>query len=114
MFYDWRFVCQDFRETLKHIDDLGELFIYCDPPYIGRHVDYYDSWDMTDERALYEMLKQSDKKFMVSTWIRNKFRVNPFVDDIWKICRKITQEHFYHVGAKEHRHSIIEAVLMNY
>ena len=41
--HEWEFLCQSFEDTISsatHSD-----FIYCDPPYIGRHVDYYDSWD---------------------------------------------------------------------
>ena len=29
-------ICQDFKETLKEISE--DDFIYCDPPYVGRHV----------------------------------------------------------------------------
>ena len=113
--FDWIFRCQDFRETLKQVDNSGKSFIYCDPPYIGRHVDYYNSWNEKDERTLCEMLKISSKRFMISTWLQNKFRFNSCVEDIWKFCRKARQEHFYHVGAKEiNRNSIVEAVLMNY
>lgn len=113
--FDWNFVCQDFRESLAQVGDKKSVFIYCDPPYIGRHVDYYNSWSETDERVLCEMLKKSEKQFMLSTWIQNKFRINHCVEDTWKFCRRITQEHFYHVGAKEiNRNSVVEAVLMNY
>lgn len=113
--FDWTFRCQDFRETLSRFDNSKQIFIYCDPPYIGRHVDYYNSWNENDERTLCELLKNSRKLFMISTWVKNKFRVNPFVEDIWKFCQKVTQEHFYHVGAKEiNRNSMLEAVLMNY
>ena len=113
--FDWTFLCQDFRETIAQVDYLKQAFIYCDPPYIGRHVDYYNSWSIEDECTLCDMLKSSRKFFMVSTWLQNKFRVNSFVEDIWKFCYKETQKHFYHIGAKEiNRNSIIEAVLMNY
>lgn len=113
--FDWKFLCQDFRETLNQLDDSKQSFIYCDPPYIGRHVDYYNSWNENDERTLSEMLQRSGKPFMISTWLGNKFRVNPCVEKVWRFCRKITREHFYHVGAKEiNRNSIVEAILMNY
>jgi len=39
---NWEFVCQDFRKTLFEVKKSD--FIYCDPPYFGRHVDYFDSW----------------------------------------------------------------------
>ena len=113
--FDWTFLCQDFRETIGQLDNSRQSFIYCDPPYIGRHVDYYNSWSEGDERTLSEMLKSSQRHFMISTWLKNKFRDNPCVDNIWKFCQRVTQEHFYHVGAKEiNRNSMIEAVLTNY
>lgn len=115
LYLDWKFLCQDFRETIAQIDNSKRVFIYCDPPYIGRHVDYYNSWSIEDEHTLCNVLKSSKNFFMISTWLQNKFRINSCINDIWQFCRKRTQEHFYHVGAKEiNRNSIIEAVLMNY
>lgn len=113
--FDWTFRCQDFRETLERLEQSKQSFIYCDPPYIGRHVDYYNSWNEADEQTLCEMLKHLRKPFMISTWIKNKFRVNPCIEGVWKFCRKVSQEHFYYVGAKEiNRNSMLEAILMNY
>lgn len=38
-----------------------------------------------------------------------------YISKLWDFCRKITHEHFYHVGAKEaNRHSMTEALLTNY
>lgn len=110
---NWTFVCQPFYETISNAG--SNAFIYCDPPYIGRHVDYYDSWDEKSENLLCEALKNSGAKFMVSTWDHTSFRKNEYVDTIWSFCQKITREHFYHVGAKEdNRNPVIEALLMNY
>ena len=90
-------------------------FIYCDPPYIGRHVDYYDSWDEESEYLLHKMLVESGAKFMLSTWDHNQYRKNEYIPSLWNDCEKRTQGHFYHVGAKEkNRKPIIEAILTNY
>ena len=110
---NWVFKCQTFEETIKEAkkDD----FIYCDPPYIGRHVDYYDSWDEKDEIKLYELLKNSGSKFMLSTWDNNQYRKNEYLETIWKDCYKLNKEHFYHIGAKEeNRNPMIEALILNY
>lgn len=110
---NWFFVCQPFYETISNAN--ANSFIYCDPPYIGRHVDYYDSWDEKNEFLLCEKLKNSGAKFMVSTWDHTSFRKNEYIDLLWSFCHKDTQEHFYHVGAKEsNRNPVIEALLMNY
>lgn len=110
---DWQFVCQDFRVTLA---DLGERdLVYCDPPYIGRHVDYFDSWDEETDRELEAVLRNTKAKFLVSTWFSNKYRTNPFLREIWDDYYVRTTEHFYHLGGKEeNRHPMTEAVILNY
>lgn len=109
----WTFVCQSFENTVSMA--AKNDFIYCDPPYIGRHVDYYDSWNEEYEISLHNSLVNSNAKFMLSTWDHNDYRCNEYLDKVWYDCKKITQEHFYHVGAKEkNRNPVIEALLTNY
>lgn len=109
----WEFICQSFEETVS-MAGRGD-FIYCDPPYIGRHVDYYDSWDEESELFLHDALVNSRAKYMLSTWDHNDYRRNEYIEKVWNSCDKITQEHFYHVGARErNRNSVIEAILTNY
>ncbi len=110
---DWHFVCQDFKSTLEQAtkDD----FIYCDPPYIGRHVDYFDSWTEQDELDLHHLLHKSGSQFMVSTWHSNKYRTNEYIRTLWQECKVVTRTHFYHVGAKEeNRNEMLEALILNY
>lgn len=110
---DWTFVCQGFLDTIAQAPK--NSFIYCDPPYIGRHVDYYDSWDEETEKSLRDALVSSNKSFMLSTWDHNDYRANEYIDTVWSFCHKITKEHFYHVGAKEeNRNPMVEALLTNY
>lgn len=110
---DWTFECCSFEETISKATPSD--FIYCDPPYIGRYVDYYDSWNEELEQKLHDTLFQSDAHFMLSTWDENKYRKNEYIDSIWSGCYKINKEHFYHVGAKEsNRNSMMEALLTNY
>lgn len=110
---DWEFICCSFEETISKASK-GD-FIYCDPPYIGRHVDYYDSWDEEHEIALRDVLYKSKARFMLSTWDENKYRKNEYIDTVWKGCYKLNKEHFYYVGAKEsNRNAMTEALLLNY
>ena len=112
-FSNWKFLCQSFEKTIS--EAAVNSFIYCDPPYIGRNVDYYDSWNEELELKLYDELNKKDVKFMLSTWDNNKYRKNEYIEKIWSSCNKITKEHFYFIGAKEeNRNSIIEALLINY
>lgn len=110
----WTFCCQDFRVTLAndlHADD----FIYCDPPYAGRHVDYFNGWNSQDESDLSDLLKRTPARFMLSTWHHNHYRTNPYIDTLWSEFQIVTREHFYHVGAKEdNRNPMVEALVMNF
>lgn len=110
---DWTFICQPFEKTIE--ESIDNSFIYCDPPYIGRNVDYYDSWNEEQEIKLYTALMKKKSLFMVSTWDHNDYRKNDYIDTLWKSCHKITKNHFYHVGAKEkNRNPMVEALLTNY
>lgn len=111
-FGDYEFKHQDFKETLSEIKNSD--LVYSDPPYIGRHVDYFDSWSEEEEIILNNGLKYSNCKFILSTWLSNKYRTNDYVFTIWEDCYIATKEHFYHVGGKEiNRNAVYEALLSN-
>lgn len=110
---NWLFVCQDFKETLKNLTE--DDFLYCDPPYIGRNVDYYDSWNEENEQYLFDILNESPSRFILSTWHSNQYRKNVFLETMWSKFHVITKEHYYHIGAKEeNRKPILEALVSNY
>jgi len=109
---NYTFKLQNFQNTLSesNSDDL----VYCDPPYIGRHVDYFDSWSEGDEMELNEGLTNSKAKFILSTWLSNTYRTNEYIFSIWADNYIATKEHFYHVGGKEsNRNAVYEALLSN-
>ncbi len=109
----WTFLCQSFEDTIA-MANFGD-FIYCDPPYIGRHVDYFDSWDEEKEQTLSRVLRDAPCPFMVSTWHHNQYRANEFIASLWTDSNLITREHFYHVGAREmNRVPMVEALMTNY
>jgi DNA adenine methylase len=112
---DWRFEVADFRETLSKTR-IGD-FVYADPPYAGRHVDYFNSWSDEDERTLSKQLTGLKCDFILSTWHSNEFRKNEAIEHVWsrEEFRIRTREHFYHVGASENlRHPMIEAFVSNF
>jgi len=110
---NWTIACMDFKEALSQAGQ--DDFIYCDPPYVGRHVDYFDSWSEADEMELNAILRSSEARFILSTWYKNSFRKNICVDTIWSDFRMLTREHFYHIGPKEtNRNSMTEALILNY
>lgn len=110
---DWAFTCQDFKYTIK-LAKTNDL-VYCDPPYIGRHVDYYDSWYEQNELDLESTLRTCGAKFMLSTWHSTQYRSNAYLDSLWKNYNIVTTSHFYHLGAKEeNRNAVTEALILNY
>ncbi|RJO63339.1 MAG: Dam family site-specific DNA-(adenine-N6)-methyltransferase [Dehalococcoidia bacterium] len=113
--YDWQFSSADFRQTLATAKP-GDL-VYVDPPYAGRHVDYFNSWSEDDEVELGEILKRLPCNFILSTWHSNQFRANNLIERNWKTSKFqiITREHFYHVGPTEElRHPMVEALITNF
>lgn len=109
----WEFINQGFTETIKRARK-GDL-IYCDPPYFGRYVDYYNGWTERDEQDLFEALSNTEANFILSTWHHNEFRSNEMLRRYWGRFNVLTKEHFYHGGAHiENRHSMIEALVFNF
>jgi DNA adenine methylase len=112
---DWVFEVADFQQTLNHAR--AEDVIYVDPPYAGRHVDYFNSWSEDDENCLVARLQSLNCKFILSTWHSNEFRRNPLIDKNWQDDRfhLFTKEHYYHVGSSEDlRHPMLEALITNF
>ncbi|MEW6127771.1 MAG: Dam family site-specific DNA-(adenine-N6)-methyltransferase [Acidobacteriota bacterium] len=112
-YYDWEFRLCDFKDCIKEASESD--LIYCDPPYAGRHTDYYNNWSEQDEMDLSKLLKSTRAKFLLSTWHSNQYRENPAIHTAWKDFSFITREHFYYVGASErNRNPMIEALVLNY
>ncbi|MBQ8956941.1 MAG: Dam family site-specific DNA-(adenine-N6)-methyltransferase [Bacteroidales bacterium] len=110
---DWKFDNVSFKDTIAQAKE-GDI-IYCDPPYFGRYVDYYNGWTEEDEQALFEALRNTLAKFILSTWHHNDYRSNEMIERYWKQFNVLTKDHFYHNGGKiENRHSIVEALVFNF
>ena len=110
---NFRFKCQDFVKTIEGASPSD--MIYCDPPYIGRHVDYYNGWNAADEERLFLLLSDFDGKFILSTWHHNDYRKNDYIDALWSRYNILTRDHFYHVGGNEdNRNPVVEALVLNY
>ncbi len=111
--YDWELRNVPFFETISKAKK-GDV-IYCDPPYYGRYVDYYNGWTEEDERLLFRALKETPAHFILSTWHHNEFRDNDMVHKYWNEFNVETREHFYHGGGHiENRHSVVEALVFNF
>lgn len=109
----FRFKCQNFNQTIAEAKPND--IVYCDPPYIDRHADYYNAWGNDNETLLFNSLDGFNGKFILSTWHHNTYRDNNYIQSLWSKYRVLTREHFYHVGGKEsNRNAMIEALITNY
>ena len=89
--------------------------IYCDPPYYGRHVDYYNGWTDQDEELLFTLLSKTKAKFILSTWHHNDWRENEMISKFWNKFNIVTKDHFYHNGGSiENRRTVVEALVCNF
>ncbi len=110
---DYEFHLQPFCETIALASE--EDLLYCDPPYIDRHVDYFNGWDESHELELDEALASAPCPFILSTWHHNDYRRNTYIDSLWSKYSILTREHFYHVGASEdNRNPMTEALITNF
>jgi DNA adenine methylase len=110
---DWTFYNKPFADIipLATEDDI----IYCDPPYYGRYVDYYNGWTEQDEELLFNLLSATKAKFILSTWHHNDWRENEMISKFWNKFNIITKDHFYHSGGNiENRRTIVEALVCNF
>jgi DNA adenine methylase len=112
-FKDWTFLCQDYTTILVKAgtNDL----IYCDPPYLGRDVQYFQSWSEAQEHELFKHLSDTNAKFVLSTWYSDRNGVNPWITKLWSRFPIQQIDHFYSVGSKaEYRDHVVEALVTNF
>lgn len=110
---DWIFYNKSFADIIPLATEKDIL--YCDPPYYGRHVDYYNGWKEQDELLLFTLLKETKAKFILSTWHHNDWRENEMIDKFWGKFNVVTKDHFYHNGGNiENRRTVVEALVCNF
>jgi len=109
---DWEFISLDWKDSLIKAGD--DDFVYLDPPYIGRHTDYYNKWDDENATQLADTVKALPCKFAYSMWKSNQYRENEHIDKHFNGYPCLTYDHFYHVGATENlRNSIVEGLILS-
>ena len=110
---NWMFYNTSFAEIIPLATEND--IIYCDPPYFGRHVDYYNGWTEKDEEVLFNLLSKTKAKFILSTWHHNDWRENEMINKFWSKFNLLTKDHFYHNGGNiENRKTIVEALVCNF
>lgn len=108
----WKLEVMDWRETVE--DAKAGDFLYLDPPYYGRHTNYFDVWGESDMRDLAGFLASTKCRFALSLWYGNRYRKNPDIERYFSDFKIHKREHFYHVGSTEDlRNSMVEALITN-
>lgn len=107
---DWEFKEWEWEKTIEESDE--EDFIYCDPPYVGRHTGYVGKWEKEDAEKLAKVTQDSKAGFALSMWKKNKYRENSHIEKCWEDCVVRTQSHFYYVGSTEDLRNEMEEALV--
>jgi DNA adenine methylase len=110
---EWAFFNKSFAEIIPLATE--QDIIYCDPPYYGRYVDYFNGWTENDEELLFNLLNETKAKFILSTWHHNDWRENEMIKKFWDRFNIVTKDHFYHSGGNiENRRTVVEALVCNF
>lgn len=110
---NWEFIVSDFKDIINKYKNKKNVIMYLDPPYIGRHTDYFNGWGDKEETELANLLKETKHGFILSTWYGNQYRKNEYIKKCWQEYDILKKEHFYHVGANvENRSPVIEALVV--
>ena len=96
---DWTFCNADWRVALSDAETAD--FMYLDPPYVGRHTDYYNAWTEHEASQLAEAVKALRCNWGYSMWIENRYRSNDHVEEHFSSYDVRRVRHFYHVGPTE-------------
>jgi len=108
---EWEFRVGDWEECVMHVEE--DDFVYFDPPYTGRHTDYYQKWTENNTVELYKIIRHLPSGFALSTWKEDKNRKNELVDIYLHDFIKREFNHFYRVGSrKDFRGSVVELLVI--
>lgn len=107
----WEFRVADWQEILGEAQP--QDFVYLDPPYIGRHTDYFNRWNEADAEQLAIAAQTLPCSFALSMWLENQHRKNVHLEQCWAGLEMRVCQHFYHIGSQQNwRGSMSEALLI--
>lgn len=107
---DWDFRVSSWKDVLAEASH--DDFVYMDPPYIGRHTDYFNSWNDCDAEKLAETARTLPCGFALSMWLENRHRKNDHIVKCWPDLDMRICKHFYHVGSTEDLRSEMDEALL--
>lgn len=108
---DWRFEVAAWDDVLASARPND--FVYLDPPYIGRHTDYFNTWNEKEAIRLAKSAQTLPCGFALSMWLENRHRKNLHIEEHWSGLELRVCSHFYHVGSNEDlRNEMDEALII--
>ena len=109
---DWIFYNEDWRVAVAAAQPRD--FMYLDPPYVGRHTDYYNNWSDNEADELAEIVKGLPCTWSYSMWMENRYRTNDHLEKHFESYDVLPINHFYHVGPTEAlRNAMTEALIVS-
>lgn len=108
---EWEFRTGRWESALEEASP--DDFVYLDPPYVGRHADYYNTWGVEEAERLARTVQPLPCGFALSMWMENRYRKNEHLDNHWRGLDTRVCSHFYHVGSRENlRNEMDEALVI--
>ena len=107
---DWEFRVAQWDVILS--EAAANDFVYMDPPYIGRHTDYFSSWSAADAERLSRAAQSLPCGYALSMWLENRHRRNDHIARCWGDCEVRVCSHFYHVGSTEELRNAMDEALV--
>ncbi len=108
---DWEFRVSQWEQALE--EACPNDFVYIDPPYVGRHTDYYNTWAEQEAECLARNVQSLPCGFALSMWLENRYRRNEHLENHWSGLEMRSCTHFYHVGSNEElRNEMDEALVI--
>lgn len=109
---NYELTCEVWSGTLEKVT--ADDFVYADPPYTGRHADFYGCWEDSEALTLLERLRSLPCGYALSMWHSNRYRRNSIIDAVDPSRELIVLiDHHYHVGSKvEYRNDMQEMLII--
>lgn len=107
----WIFYNKDWKDVI--VLARAEDFVYLDPPYIGRHTNYYDGWTKEDAFELADFMFKLPCGFAISMWKMYESKVNPYIEYYKTGTVEKTFSYTYRIGPQEKfRNKVLESLLI--
>jgi DNA adenine methylase len=107
---EWEFYNRDWKDVLPLVNK--DDFVYLDPPYVGRHTDYYQKWSNDEAIKMAEMVKNISGGFAISMWLNDGKRHNAYIENYFSGLVIRVYKHQYQIAPKTEMRTFINEALL--